>query len=63
VLRECEALLITVLGSRAQNEMRFQTAMRWEQLRDADLLPGGVASKVDQAGFTDHWWRLRTIEA
>lgn len=62
VLRECEALLITILGSKNQNEMRFQTANRWEQLREADLLPGGIAGKVDPSGFTDMWWRQRAQE-
>lgn len=63
VLRECEALLITILGSKAQNDMRFQAAQRWEQFREADLLPGGIAGKVDPNGFTDHWWRQQAGEA
>jgi hypothetical protein len=62
VLRECEALLITILGSKNQNEMRFQAAQRWEQLREADLLPGGIARKVDPAGFTDSWWRRQATD-
>jgi hypothetical protein len=62
VLRECEALLITVLGSKGQNEMRFQAAQRWEQLREADLLPGRIARKVDPDGFTDSWWRQQAAE-
>lgn len=62
VLRECEALLITVLGSRDQNEMRFQSAKRWEQLREADLLPGGLAGRVDPGGFTDTWWRAQAVK-
>lgn len=53
VLRECEALLITVLGSRDQNAMRFQDGERWEQLREADFLPGGIALKVNSDGYTD----------
>jgi hypothetical protein len=56
VLRECEALLITILGT-SQNEMRFQGARGWNQLREADLLEGGIGGKVDPAGFTDQWWR------
>jgi hypothetical protein len=63
VLRECEALLITILGSKEQNEMRFQSAKSWTQLREADLFPGGIAGKVDPAGFTDHWWRQQAEEA
>jgi hypothetical protein len=57
VLRECEALLITVLGSKDQNEMKFQAAQQWAQLREADLLPGGISGKVDTSGFTDNWRR------
>lgn len=56
VLRESEALLITILGT-TQNHMHFQNARKWEQLREADLLPGGIATKVDSSGFTDPWWR------
>jgi hypothetical protein len=63
VLRECEALLITILGSKAQNEMRFQAAKQWDQLRQADLLHGGIAGKVDAAGFTDQWWRKQAEDA
>lgn len=57
VLRECEALLITILGSRDQNEMRFQEAQRWEQLRESDFLPRGIARKVSADGYTDVWQR------
>lgn len=53
VLRECEALLITVLGSRDQNEMRFAGAQRWDQLQEADFLVGGIARKVDPGPYTD----------
>ncbi|HVV77178.1 MAG TPA: hypothetical protein VHC43_14200 [Mycobacteriales bacterium] len=53
VLRECEALLITVLGSDAQNQMNFQHAQRWEQLRESDFLPGGIAARVAADGYTD----------
>jgi hypothetical protein len=63
VLRECEALLITILGSKGQNEMRFQSARRWEQLREADYLPGGIAGKADPGGFTDSWWRRQAADA
>ena len=63
VLRECEALLITILGSKAQNDMRFQGAQRWEQLRVADVLPQGIAGKVNPDGFTDLWWRQRAENA
>lgn len=73
VLRECEALLIQVLGSarvlkwvetstatrgvRGQNEMRFVQAEKWEQLREADFQPGGIARRVDSDGYTDSWLR------
>jgi len=59
VLRECEALLITILGSRDQNAMRFQGATKWSQLRESDFLPSGIARKVDPNGYTDSW--LRTL--
>ncbi len=71
VLRECEALLIEVLGTgrvlkdsdggrqvRVQNNMQFAAgAVRWEQLRESHFQPGGVAHKVDAQGFTDRWLR------
>lgn len=69
VLRECEALLIEVLGTgrvlkststgrdvRIQNSMRFAGASRWTQIRDTDFQqPRGRAHKVDKDGFTDPW--------
>ncbi len=73
VLRECEALLIQVLGSsrviryfdsdsgrrgvRGQSEMAFQAARKWEQLREYDFKPRGVARRVHADGFTDPWLR------
>jgi hypothetical protein len=59
VLRECEALLITALGTREQNQMRFQEARRWRQLRREDFLPGGLARRADAGGYTDR--RLRDL--
>ncbi len=53
VVRECEALLITVLGSRDQNEMRFAGAQSWDQLQEADFLVGGIARKVDPRPYSD----------
>jgi hypothetical protein len=63
VLRESEALLIAVLGSKDQSETRFRAAQRWEQLREADLLPSGIAGRVDPGGFTDRWWRQQAEDA
>jgi hypothetical protein len=57
ILRECEALLITILGTTHQNKMRFQEAKCWQQLREGDFLPGGIARKVSSEGFTDPWQR------
>ena len=71
VVRECEALLIEVLGTgrilkdvaegrqiRVQNGMNFAAgAVRWEQLREGHFQPGGVAHKADASGFTDRWLR------
>lgn len=45
VLMECESLLITILGSKDQNAMRFQRASEWQQLRSADFLPGGIGQR------------------
>ena len=59
VLRECEALLITALGTREQNQMRFQEARRWRQLRREDFLPGGLGRKAEAGGYTDR--RLRDL--
>jgi len=59
ILRECEALLITILGSKDQNAMRFQRARQWHQLTEADFLPSGIARRVDPAGFKER--RLRDL--
>jgi len=53
VLRECEALLITALGTREQNQMRFQEARPWRQLRRDDFLPGGLGRRAEASGYTD----------
>ena len=61
VLRESEALLITILGLRDQNEMKFLNARKWTQLTAADFTPGGVGFKVDESGFSDsRYYRLAT---
>lgn len=57
VVREAEALLITVLGLTQQNMMHFQSAKRWEQLTDADFYPGGPGTRLDEDGFTDIHYR------
>lgn len=57
VVRESEALLITVLGLNDQNTMRFQTARQWTQLTDADFVKGGVGLRLDTSGFTDWYYR------
>ncbi len=70
VVRECEALLIEVLGTgrtlkrtseghrvRMQNSMNFAGASRWRQLTVEDFQPGGVGRRVDRDGFTDRWLR------
>ncbi len=70
VVRECEALLIEVLGTgrtlkhttegrkvRVQNSMNFAGASRWRQLYAEDFHPGGVGLRVDRNGFTDPWLR------
>ena len=70
VVRECEALLIEVLGTgrtlkhtseghrvRVQNSMNFAGASKWRQLHAEDFHPGGTAQRVDRSGFTDPWLR------
>lgn len=51
IIREIEALMITVLGT-TQNRMRFQRAVRWDQLasHDAEVLED--RSVVDPSLFT-----------
>lgn len=49
VVRELEALLIKVLGSRQQNQMSFLAADRWEQVTWADCQPGECLTKVSRA--------------
>lgn len=56
VVRECESLLITVLGtytSGSQKRMAFQTGQEWTQVTTADLAPGKVCRRVAVEGFAD----------
>lgn len=46
-VRELEALLIQVLGTRAQNQMRFLSGNRWQQVTLVDCQPGQAFTKVD----------------
>lgn len=78
VLKECEALLIHVLGTarvwkgkspesegravRAQVQMQFQAGAQWEQLQEVDAMQGGVAHRVAPAGFTDAWYRKQVMQ-
>lgn len=55
-------MLITALGTRDQNEMRFQVAQKWEQLRVKDLEPGGPGLRADPEGFTDRFRRELALE-
>ena len=57
VLRESEALLITILGAKDQNQMRFQGARKWHQLTPADFVRGGVGLRASSDGYTDQWLR------
>lgn len=57
VVRESEALLITVLGLTGQNSMRFQAAREWKQLTDADFVPGAIGRRLGDQGFTDPYYR------
>lgn len=55
VVRECEALLITVLGTYAggsQRRMAFQAGKEWTQVTTQDFAPGGVCRRVAVTGFT-----------
>lgn len=58
VIRESEALMITVLGLQDQNEMRFLAGQRWNQLTAADFARGGVGLKVERNGYSDdrYYW-------
>lgn len=49
VVRELEALLIKVLGSRQQNQMQFLEGRPWEQVTLADCQPGHALTKVDRS--------------
>lgn len=46
-VRELEALLIQILGTRRQNQMRFISGLKWRQVTLADCQPGGALAKVD----------------
>ncbi|GAB3799738.1 hypothetical protein [Micromonospora zhanjiangensis] len=52
VIREVEALLITVLGARLQNQMKFLGAQRWEQVTESDAATIVERGVVDAKGFT-----------
>lgn len=58
VVRELEALLIKVLGSRNQNQMKFLNATKWDQVTWADCQRGQPLTKVDPEPLVD--WSLRT---
>ena len=56
VVREFEALLITVLGTYtggSQRRMAFQTGQEWTQVTTQDFAPGGVCRRVARDGFAD----------
>lgn len=56
VVRECEALLITVMGTftgGSQRRMAFQAGEEWTQFTTQDFAPGGVCRRVASAGFAD----------
>jgi hypothetical protein len=53
VVRECESLLISILGSTTQNQMRFSRAEKWGQLLPLDFVPRGLATRVYSGNFTD----------
>lgn len=57
IVRELEALLIMVLGSRNQNQMKFTNADRWEQVTLADCQRGKALTKVDRELVLD--WQFR----
>ena len=52
-VRELEALMIMVLGTRGQNQMRFLAAQQWEQVTLGDCYYGGALTKVDRALLSD----------
>ncbi|PPA60418.1 hypothetical protein BAW75_01290 [Micromonospora chalcea] len=52
VIREVEALLITVLGARRQNQMKFVGAQRWNQVTESDAATILERDGVDSHGFT-----------
>lgn len=47
-VRELEALLIQILGTRQQNQMRFLEGTPWHQVTLADCQPGEILTKVDR---------------
>ena len=51
-VRELEALLIQILGTVGQNQMRFLDAQPWTQVTLADCRKGRPLSKVDTSPLT-----------
>ena len=56
VLKECEALFISILGLTHQNKMRFQGAQEWRQLTGSAFLLHDVSRKAARSGFTDEFF-------
>ena len=57
VVPECEALLITVLGTwtgGSQRRMSFLGGHEWIQVTTRDYAPDGVCRRVARDGFADH---------
>jgi hypothetical protein len=55
VIREVEALTITLLGT-TQNDMKFQAASKWEQLPYFEAQKLRDSGAVDPRGFTFRPW-------
>ena len=56
VVRECEALVITVLGTHSggsQRRMSFLEGDEWTQVTTQDYAPGGLCHRVARDGFAD----------
>lgn len=52
VAPELEALMISALGIKGQNQMRFRLGGKWEQVTWNDCHPGGPLTKIDPITVT-----------
>jgi hypothetical protein len=54
--------LVQVLGTRSQNQMRFISGNRWQQVALVDCQPGQALTKVDPAPIAQPEFRRALMD-